>query len=287
MTGDRGSVGRWLRPYLRRRGWEVQGFDLRDGRDIRDAEAVRGAAAASDAILHCATLPWDFPGSDEELAAVNVGGAANVLAAGEAAGHERAVIFSSPHVFGVFNGERDPAWLPLSDDLPRKATLAYGRSKVAVEDMCAEFTARTGIATFCPRPLHVWTPGQAADLRRKWARSGSEEWQLANLGAFLDVRDLCAAVELCLGVPAVGHHRFLLAAPDTGGLLTAGDLVRRSYADVPRRVAIGDSLVDSGVARQVLGWAPRYGWCEEAGLAWPRRIAGRVARVPEFGVLQR
>lgn len=55
--------------------------------------------------------------------------------------------FSSGQVFGTAEGERLPDYLPVDDAHPRRAMRPYGLSKCLAEDLCAGFTARTGIPT--------------------------------------------------------------------------------------------------------------------------------------------
>jgi nucleoside-diphosphate-sugar epimerase len=59
VTGDRGAVGVPVAGYLRRRGYEVAGFDLADGADVLDPAAVRSAAIGCAAIVHLAALSHD------------------------------------------------------------------------------------------------------------------------------------------------------------------------------------------------------------------------------------
>lgn len=291
LTGDRGRVGRWVGPFLRRSGYEVRGFDIRDGNDVTDEAAVVAAAAAADVIMHLATLPFGFPGPDEEMYRVNVEGARNVLAAAEAAGHSRVVVFSSPHVFGFLDGSAAPGRFPVADGMPRRSLAPYGGSKVMVEDLCEAFTARTGIATLCPRPFAVWVPGQASYRRRRWLRAPEYEfrgdWEF---GAFVDVRDLAEAARLSLERPIVGHHRFLLAAKDTASLLPAREAARRVHPDVPFHPAWPSggyeraSLVDTTVACELLGWAPAHNWATESTLSLPQRLRARLDRVRHLGL---
>ena len=111
------------------------------------------------AVVHAGALAHDSAGSPEDIMAVNVLGTWHVLLAAEAAGAGRVVYFSSVQVFGLAEGERLPDYFPVDDAHPRRAMRPYGLSKCLAEDMCAGFTARTGIPTVALRPCWVWDPG--------------------------------------------------------------------------------------------------------------------------------
>jgi UDP-glucose 4-epimerase len=289
LTGNRGTVGRWLGPLLKAKGYEVHGFDVRDGCDIRRPADLASAARHVDVVVHAATIGLGYKGPATDFAEVNVGGAENVLAAAEAAGHERAVVFSSPHVFGTFSGEALPVSFPLRDDHPRLAEQPYGKSKVQVEDLCAAFSARSGMATLCPRPVRVWYPGWTADFRRRLERGTSRMDEADEYAAFLDVRDLAAAIQLALSRPVGGHHRFLLSANDAAALHPTRTLAERAYPGVPFEPGWPPdgqdraALIDCGVARDLFGWAPVHNWAEESRLSLPERVRGRLGRTRELG----
>jgi nucleoside-diphosphate-sugar epimerase len=282
LTGDRGMVGSRLKKPLRRSGYSVEGFDLRAGQDIRDLATVVAAAQAADVIVHAATLPAEFAGPEAEMFAVNVAGTANVLRAAEAAGHERVVVFSSSQVFGLPGDPGFPAGLPIRDSHPRLAANPYGRSKVAVEDICAEFSERTGIATICLRPVHVWVPGQAADRARRWRKDPSLEWRGPwGLGGFVDIRDVASAVVAALGVPTRGHHRLLLSAPDIAATAPALEAAARFYPGVAidsewfARCASAP-MYDASEARSTLGWEAVHSWANGSRESWPARVMRRL-----------
>ena len=61
--------------------------------------------------------------------------------------------------------ERDPDYLPVDDDHRGLPTLPYALSKWLAEEMCAAFTARTGIETLCLRPVQVFDAESYAAAR--------------------------------------------------------------------------------------------------------------------------
>jgi dTDP-4-dehydrorhamnose reductase len=127
VTGADGLLGRALMPVLAARG-EVIGAD-RDV-DVTDAHAlddwVRGHRP--DAVVHLAA--WtDVDGAEsreDEAAAVNAGGAANVARAAARAG----AVLILPSTDYVFAGD---AGRPYCEDDPVGPINAYGRTKLAGE----------------------------------------------------------------------------------------------------------------------------------------------------------
>jgi UDP-glucose 4-epimerase len=127
--------------------------------------------------------------------AVNVLGTWHALLAAEAAAATRVVHFSSAQVLGIAEAERAPDYFPVDDAHPRRAMRAYGLSKVLAEDLCAGWTARTGIPTVSLRPVWVWDPGMYRRIEERWRADPRAEWEpYWEYGAFVDVRDVAAAV---------------------------------------------------------------------------------------------
>lgn len=283
ITGDRGLIGRWLRRALERDGWQVRGFDIRDGHDISDSTALCTAARGADVTIHCAALPHDNAGEGAEITRVNFAGGDNVLAAAEAAAHQRVIVFSSAQVFGVFDGEQSPVSFPITDASPRLAARPYGSAKVALEDACLSFSLRTGIPSVCLRPVHVWVPGQAADTRRRWRKAPSREYEpFWNFGAFVDVRDVVSALRLALAAPLEGHHRLTLCAADVAATAPTTVFTDRFYPAVAWARGAKppadsrDALFDTSETFRILGWQPRYSWAETSRESLLGRLSRRI-----------
>jgi nucleoside-diphosphate-sugar epimerase len=271
VTGHRGNVGAPVAAHLEHLGHDVAGFDLADGADLLDPAQVRQAAEGCAVIVHLGALPHDTAGSPERIMAVNVLGTWHVLRAAEATGAGRVIHFSSAQALGIAEGERLPDYFPVDDTHPRRAMRPYGLSKVLTEDLCAGFTARTGIPTLALRPVHVWHPAdyQRFDTQRR--RDPATEWEpFWEYGAFVDVRDVAVAVERALTVPLTGHHRALLCAADISASAPSLELATRLAPGVPvidlerYRADPWRALLDCSVAESVLGWRPRYRWAGHA-----------------------
>lgn len=267
VTGHRGGVGAAVAAHLRSLGHEIAGFDRADGQDVLDLDAVRASARGCAAVVHLAALAHDTAGPPEQIMAVNVLGTWNVLLAAEAAGVSRVVHFSSAQVFGIAEAERLPDYFPVDDAHPRRAMRAYGLSKCLAEDLCAGFTAQTGIPSVSLRPVWVWGPDQYAKMAAQWQAEPESEWQpFWEFGGFVDVRDVALATERALAVPLTGHHRALLCAASIAATAPSLEMAARlapgvpvtghaRYAADPRR-----ALFDCSVAETILGWQPRHRW---------------------------
>ena len=223
LTGSSGGVGRAVRPAAEAAGWDVRPFDLATGHDLRDPEAVRAAMRGCTAVVHAGAVAHDTAGSPADIVATNVLGTWHVLTAAEERGVSRVIYFSSAQVFGCAEGEGTPEYLPIDDDHPVRAARPYGMSKRLAEDMCLAWTTRTGIPTVVLRPVLILDDAGLATYTA----------DTAELGAFVHVDDVAAAVVRALAADVTGHHRLLLCGPG------AFDAVR---------------------AEKALGWTASRGW---------------------------
>ncbi len=203
LTGSSGAVGHRARSALTAAGWAVRPFDLADGQDLRDPNAVLEAMAGCDAVVHAGALAHDSAGSAADIVATNVLGTWHVLVAAEAHGLSRVVCFSSAQVFGFAEGEGTPAYLPVDDDHPVRASRPYGMSKRLAEEMCQAWTTRTGIPTVVLRPVMILTDDSLS----------LHSAATAEFGAFVHVDDVAAAIVRALAVDLHGHHRLTLCGP--------------------------------------------------------------------------
>lgn len=224
LTGSSGGVGQATGPVLEAAGWIVRPFDLADGNDLRDEAAVRRATAGCEAVVHAGAIAHDSAGTPAEIVATNLLGTWHVLqAAEEAHSVARVVYFSSAQVFGLAEGEGEPAYLPVDDDHPVRAARPYGMSKQLAEEMCAAWTARTSIPTTVLRPVLILTDSGLLQVTEAEAE----------LGAFVHVDDVATAVRCALSAGLTGHVRLTLCGP---------------------------GRFDTTPTRRVLGWTPVRAW---------------------------
>jgi nucleoside-diphosphate-sugar epimerase len=262
VTGCKGLIGRAVVHRLEAEGDGVIGFDRADGDDILDIAALTRAAQGCDGIVHLAALLGRPGETDADIMTVNVTGTWNVLAAAKAAGVARVINFSSVNALGIFSGNGTPDYLPIDDAHPPRPTTAYGISKRLGEELCRCFTLQSGITTICIRPPWVC---DAAMKQREMARRDADpaaEWTpFWEYGAWIDVRDLADAVIAALRCPDPGHATALVIAGDMASPASARAMARRLLPDTPwQGPDEAPALVRCDVARDILGWAPRFRW---------------------------
>ena len=284
LTGAAGFIGRQVRAALEARGDAVAASDIGDWNgvaqvDLRDATSVSAwiAAARPQAVIHAGAISGAMVAQDDPglVHAVNVDGTANVLAGMAAAGVRRLVFLSS---IAVYAPRQDRA--PVDETSPRGSGSAYGRSKIAAEDLIGDAVAGgriTSAATlrissaYGPRrrtpyligalPGHAATglPVEVTDER-------------CNLRQFVHVDDASRAVLLALDRAPAGFA----AVNVTGGAYLGEEAIARIAARylpgldwrvvAHKEAADGDfGPLDLSRAKALLGYVPRV--TIEEGLA--------------------
>jgi len=293
VTGGSGFFGEVLIEKLAASNAHIRNFDLMPADshpanveyfrgDIRDAKAVCDACEGMDTIFHCVAqqpLSKDPP----LMRAVNIEGTRNLLAAALDAGVRKIIFMSSTSIFGI------PDELPIVRGTPAKPVEAYGRTKVAAEEVCREFIAR-GLDITLIRPRTILGHGRLGIFQMlfEWIREGSNVPVLGSGSAefqFIHARDLAKAAILAAKqtgpkVYNIGTDRF----GTTRGMLEAlckhaatGSKVR-SVPDAPTRLLMAaatklglsplgsyhylayskPSYFDISDAMRELGWKPEY-----------------------------
>ncbi len=292
--------------------------------DIRSEQDVKALVAGADVVVHAAAaLP--IQSSREAIRSVNVEGTANVLAAALEAGVRRVVLISSTAVYGV------PERHPIHEDDPLVGVGWYGESKIEAERLAVEF-GRRSLEVVVVRPKTFIGPERLGvfEILFDWIREGR---RIPILGAgdnryqLLAVEDLVDAVVRAFEAPVggvalnVGAGSFGTVRDDLQALidhagsgsrlrsipvrpaeisLRALELARLSpLAEWHYKTAHKDSFVSIELARDLLGWEPRFSNAETlcATYDWylahldEMRGAGTTHRVPwnqqALGLLKR
>jgi UDP-glucose 4-epimerase len=268
VTGNAGMIGVAVEKVLRDNGYEIVGFDIKNGQDILNQQQVRDYIQGCDAVVHLAALLGHLEDSANDIMAVNLLGTWHILTAALEAKIKRIVFFSSVDALGIFKGERKPDYLPLNDAHPCYPMTPYAISKKLGEEMCQFFTNSTGIPTICLRPPGVFD-GETYDFIISNRRANPEfEWNpFWEYGAFLDVRDVADAAKCALECPDPGHATLLLNADDiSSASRTSREMAQSLHPDVEWRGGQEyeyqpyKALVDTKLAKEVLQWSPRYKW---------------------------
>ena len=254
--------------------------------DVRDAQCLDALFSDHDieAVMHFAGLKAVGESVEKPLEYYdnNVNGTLVLLAAMERAGIDKFIFSSSATVYG------DPASVPIREDFPTSATNPYGRSKLMVEEILADWgLARPGwsigrLRYFNPVGAHV--SGRIGEDPQGWPNNlmpfvaqvavGRRE-QLSVFGGdyptpdgtgvrdYIHVVDLAeghvAALEYVLGNPGV-----LTVNLGTGNGSSVLDMVKAfenasgreiPYQIVERRAGdIAECWADPAMAEELLGW---------------------------------
>jgi nucleoside-diphosphate-sugar epimerase len=210
ITGGAGFLGINLARYLLEQGQEVVSYDLLPFDypergivkecigDIRNYEALKTAMQGTDIVVHtAAALPLY---SAEDIRSTDIDGTRNVLEAAKENNVQRVIHISSTAVYGI------PDHHPLTEDDKTDGVGAYGKAKIAAEELCTKYRSQ-GMCVTVIRPKSFVGPERLGvfALFYDWAAdghgfpmigSGSNRYQL------LDVEDLCDAIYRTATLPA-------------------------------------------------------------------------------------
>jgi nucleoside-diphosphate-sugar epimerase len=177
VTGGSGYFGSLLVRMLRDRGVRVRVFDLQDADDrpsdvefvqgdIRDADAVSRACGGC-AVVHHNVAMVPLAKDKEAFWSVNVGGTETLLQASLAAGVQKVISTSSSAVYGI------PERNPVDDSVKPRPREAYGRAKLAAEDLCARYVEK-GLDVTIIRPRTIMGHGRLGIMQIlfEWIRDG-------------------------------------------------------------------------------------------------------------------
>ena len=177
VTGGSGYFGSLLVARLLAKGEKVRIFDILDATDrppevefiegdVRDKAAVNKAVQGADIVHHNVAM---VPLAKDKNAfwSVNSTGTANVLEACRAAGIRKLVYTSSSAVFGI------PEQLPVDEFVTPRPAEAYGKAKLAGEEMCWRF-ADAGLDVSIIRPRTIMGHGRLGIMQIlfDWVRQG-------------------------------------------------------------------------------------------------------------------
>lgn len=239
VTGAGGFVGRNLSPVLAQRGHEVLAGARGTGAgnsafvqfDLGDLETgVRWPAelGSVDVIVHLAGMAHNRA-AEEAIRRINVAGtAALVKAASGRAG--RIVFLSSIKVHGEESAEK-----PIAETDARNPEDAYGRTKLAAEDLLPEAAHASGMQYTILRPPLVYGPGVKANFLALM-KVIAKGWPLPFAGirnrrSLIYVGNLADAIARCAESPAAAGRRYCVS---DGAAVSTPDLCRAIGAALGR-----------------------------------------------------
>jgi dihydroflavonol-4-reductase len=241
VTGATGFVGSHLAEALRRRGDDVTALARSAAKaqaltplgvriiagDLHDKAALARAVEGQDVIYHVAGVIAAL--SENDFMAANREGTRHIVEAARAAGNPRFVLVSS-----MAAGGPSPRGNPLKGDEPPRPVTAYGRSKLAAEEVVKASTLDWTIV----RPPMVYGPRDHEVLKVfRIARfgiapvfgDGTQELSAVH-GA-----DLADALIAAAGTPATSRRIYYASHPD---IFTSTRFVRSVAGAMGRPVAV-------------------------------------------------
>ncbi|MEJ3746350.1 NAD-dependent epimerase/dehydratase family protein [Actinomycetes bacterium KLBMP 9797] len=294
VTGCNGMLGSHLVRRLCADGMAVRGVDLGPAGqspsgvdhlrgDVRDPDVMARACEGADAVVHTAAALPSYPA--DEIRSVIVDGTSTVLTAAQAAGVGRLVHVSTTAVYGL------PTVVPTMEEHPREPVDAYGRAKVAAEEVCEGFRAG-GLCVPVLRPKTFVGAGRMGlfAMLFEWADEGRHfpvlgrgdvRIQMCAMSDLLDcvvtVLEADAAVagdtynvaaaefgtlreDFQAVLDAAGHGRRVVSVPARPALAALELLRRLRLSPVYGRLLhklLADSYVSTDKARRRLGFVPR------------------------------
>lgn len=166
MTGDAGFVGRHMRTELERRGYDVEGCDLKTGGDAREVFLADGTVY--DLVVHCAYHVGGRAAIDGNpmLLALNIELDAQMFEWAVRTKQRRVLYFSSSAAYPVVLQQRGQSGFLTEDDITpgrlQQPDANYGWAKLTGEQLAAAASAE-GIAVHIVRPFSGYGEDQDPD----------------------------------------------------------------------------------------------------------------------------
>jgi UDP-glucose 4-epimerase len=257
VTGAGGFIGRALIDELSRQRLDVRAMVHRQPAaafgpevdvvraDVRNHAAMDVVTRDRDTVIHLAARVHDRDARDADFDDVNVLGTANLLEGARRNGVERLVMLSSVAVFG-------PTSSACIDEshTPRPAS-AYGRSKLAAEELLMRAAASGDLHAAVVRAPTVYGPGHKGKIHQMMAAIDRGLFppviDTQNRRSLAHVTNVVSAVLLAAQHPLANGGRYVVsdAAPYS---------MRYLYETLSR-----------GLGRRVPSWSLP---------PWPARVAG-------------
>lgn len=151
ITGHRGFVGKNLYQYLLKRGYVVNGIDLKENEDLRDLALARRLFKRyrPDLVIHLAAITQVEDGLEGPKHCIenNVGVTVNVCELARELGF-KLIHMSTDKVYGEGNNKKEGS--------PLRAVYPYDVSKLCCEKIVSSYRETFGIKTLIVRPCNIY-----------------------------------------------------------------------------------------------------------------------------------
>lgn len=276
VTGSAGFVGQHLAQHLINEGWEVEGFNLRNGQNLLDYEYVRNALDITrpDAIFHLAAqayVPESFDNPTRTFE-VNTLGSLNILEAVRQLG-----IKTHIHLAGTSEEYGDAQYgdgIITEEALPNPLS-PYAISKLAMDHLGRLYAKSYGLHVVVTRAFNHAGPGRGemyaessfakqiveVELGR---REKVEHGNLGSVRNYTDVRDIVRAYALAVDLPSGVYN---ICSDQSVTMQEIMDMLI-GHAKVPIETEVNQALYRPAdfsfkipsceKFKKLTGWSPEY-----------------------------
>jgi nucleoside-diphosphate-sugar epimerase len=274
ITGSSGKAGRTVVRYFLEHGYKVLGVDqnlpnplelsefgdnwrvLRA--DLTDFSQTLEVLQGADAVVHLANIPAPGIFAPARTFLENNAMNYNIFSAAQILKLERVVWASSETTLGL-PFETPPRYAPVDEDHFPIPESSYALSKVVGEVMAKEFSRWSGIPFVGLRISNIMEVHDYAKFAGFQHDPHLRKW---NLWGYVDARDVAQACRLGLEKPVTGSVNLIVAASDTVMNRPSSELMAAVFPGVKVKANLGEfeTLLSIDLAREVLGYEPKYSW---------------------------
>lgn len=263
VTGSQGFLGKALVNRLNHEGHHVIALDRSWG-DIYAPETFQHLPAV-DMVYHLAARSF-IPDSWQcttDFIKTNVLGTQNVLE--YCLRHRARLVFASAYVYGI------PKRLPINENHPVNPNNPYAASKYLAEQLCTFYAQYRGIQATTLRIFNIYGPAQKSDFLIPTivvqALTGDRIClkSLAPRRDYVFIEDVVDAL-IRAGERTAGFKLYNIGSGRSHSVaelvaavqVAAGTSLPVSEEGKQRAHEIPDVVADCDLAREALGWTPRY-----------------------------
>jgi NAD dependent epimerase/dehydratase len=240
--------------------------------NVEDAAFVNRLVQGKEVVFHLAALiaiPYSYE-APASYVRTNVEGTLNVLEAARTSGVGRVVHTSTSETYGT------AIYTPIDEAHPLQGQSPYSATKIGADKIAESYQKSFGVPVATIRPFNTFGPRQSARAVIPTIISQALTQDEIRLGALDPVRDLTFVKDTVRGFVAVAESDRAIGETVNVGFgagITIGDLAARilGLMGLERRIVqsaerlrppkseVFTLVCNNTKARELCGWAPRYG----------------------------
>ena len=241
--------------------------------DIAEYGQVISAMDGCEAVISLASRPSAANYVEEDVVRTNTMSMWNVCRAAEQLKITRVALGSSYNSVGAMGTAarwqprevKPPEYFPLDDKVYTRSEDPYSIAKWLGEEIGQGFARRSPwMAITSLRFNGMWDDNYFRELQRSPI---SDPWtRCQGFWTYLHLRDAARACVMSVESEGwTGHYRLFLNAKDTMITVPTMNALKTVYPDVPVRSDLPGftAPISTQVAKDVIGWEPRFSWRDE------------------------